>query len=57
MFMPDPSRNLCFDLDDDPGELHDLAETATERDLVELLRHALDHVDAPAEQLERLGLR
>ncbi len=29
---------------------------AVERDMVELLRHALQSVDAPGEQLERLGI-
>jgi arylsulfatase A-like enzyme len=53
---PDPTRNLLFDLRDDPGEEHDRSGSPAESDAVDLLRDALDGVEAPAEQLERLGL-
>jgi hypothetical protein len=46
----------CFDVDDDPGEERELTGTAVERDMLELLRAALDAVEAPHEQYERLGL-
>ena len=49
-------RTMLFDLDEDPGELRDLAGTALERELEEVLRSSLDDLDAPAEQLARLGL-
>jgi arylsulfatase A-like enzyme len=45
-----------FDLDVDPDELEDRAGTALERELVDLLRAALDEVEAPAEQYARLGI-
>ncbi|MCB9402574.1 MAG: sulfatase, partial [Microthrixaceae bacterium] len=48
--------SLLFDLDDDPAELHDLTGTATEVEMVDLLRAALGEIDAPGDQLVRLGL-
>jgi hypothetical protein len=48
--------HLLFDLDEDPTEERNLAGSAGERDAVDLLRAALDSVDAPAEQYERLGM-
>lgn len=54
-------RDMLFNLDEDPGEERDLAgtgasSTTAEDDMVELLREALAGIDAPAEQLSRLGL-
>lgn len=46
-----------YDLDDDPMAEHDLVGGAPEGEAVELLRVALQEVEAPPEQLERLGLR
>ncbi len=51
----DPSHYL-FDLDADPTERRNLAGTPAEKDAIDMLRSALDEVDAPAEQLQRLGL-
>ena len=48
--------HFLYDLDNDPGEDENLVGEAVERDMVELLRHALVSVDAPGEQLERLGI-
>ena len=48
--------HFLFDLDDDPGEDENLIGTTVESDMVELLRHALGSVDAPDEQLARLGI-
>lgn len=50
-----------WDVDEDPGEEHDLAgglgaAPAIERELTDLLRAALDDVQAPSDQYERLGL-
>jgi hypothetical protein len=45
-----------FDLDVDPFEDENLVGTKQEREMVELLRTALTGVEAPAEQLERLGV-
>jgi hypothetical protein len=45
-----------FDLDVDPFEDENLVGTKQEREMVELLRTALTEVEAPAEQLERLGV-
>jgi hypothetical protein len=50
------NRNRLFELGDDPTEDHDLAGTAHEADAAELLRSALVEVEAPTDQLERLGL-
>ena len=48
--------NHLWDLDDDPGEEHDLAGSRGEADHADLLREAMRSVDAPADQFERLGL-
>ena len=53
---PPPTRSLLYDLDEDPTEEHDRSGSHDEAEAVDLLRDALDHVDAPMEQLERLGL-
>jgi arylsulfatase A-like enzyme len=49
-------RHFLFDLDSDPGEDENLVGTQTEAEMVELLRVALAAVEAPGEQLERLGI-
>lgn len=41
---------------DDEDELDNQVSSHAEADAVDLLRHALDQVEAPAEQYERLGL-
>jgi arylsulfatase A-like enzyme len=54
--------HFLFDLAEDPGEEENLAGggdrrgSVVEADMVELLRHALKDVEAPEEQLERLGI-
>ena len=50
--------HFLFDLASDPGEDENRAGTgsAEEADMVELLREALQDVEAPTEQLERLGV-
>jgi len=45
-----------WDVDEDPGEVNDLVGSPAEQPLVDLLRSALDEVDAPTDQYERLGL-
>ena len=45
-----------FDLDVDPDEDEDLTGTRLEQEMVDLLRGALDAVEAPADQLQRLGI-
>ena len=49
-------RHRLFDLVDDPAEDHDLAGTVSEADAAELLRSALVSLEAPDDQLVRLGL-
>ena len=49
-------RHFLFDLSVDPEEDENLVGTRTESDMVELLRVALKGVDAPDEQLLRLGI-
>lgn len=46
----------CYRIDNDPGEVENRLGSADERDMIELLRVALHAVDAPAEQLARLGI-
>ncbi len=45
-----------YDLDVDPDEQEPRSGGAMETEMLDLLRTALDEVDAPAEQLARLGL-
>ena len=49
-------RHRLFDLDTDPEQTVNLAGLPAEHDAVELMRHALVALEAPAEQLKRLGL-
>ena len=49
-------RNYLHDLDADPWQTEDRAGTAAEKEAIDVLRAALDDVEAPAEQYERLGL-
>ena len=51
-----PGDHHCFHLDNDPGETDNRLGSTDVRDLIELLRVALREVEAPPEQLERLGL-
>jgi hypothetical protein len=46
----------CYRLDNDPGETENRLGTQDEADMIELLRVALKAIDAPAEQLARLGI-
>jgi arylsulfatase A-like enzyme len=48
--------HFLFDLDNDPDEAENLTGTRRERDMTELLREALKTVEAPEEQLQRLGI-
>jgi len=48
--------HYLFDLADDPDEERNLVGGREERRQLELLRAALDALEAPVEQLERLGL-
>jgi arylsulfatase A-like enzyme len=49
-------RHFLFDLSVDPVEEENLVGTKTEAEMVELLRVALKGIEAPDEQLERLGI-
>ncbi len=51
-----PSRSELYDLADDPGEERNLCGTPREREAAEKLRAALHEVEAPGDQLVRLGL-
>jgi arylsulfatase A-like enzyme len=48
--------HCLYDIDDDPGEAHNRVGDAGEARMLELLRTALEQVDAPDEQYRRLGL-
>ncbi len=50
------SGSHLYDLEDDPAEERNLAGTRAESDAADALRAALLEVEAPPEQLERLGL-
>ncbi len=49
-------EHCLFDLGEDPGERRNLAGMAAEKDAIDLLRAALEDIDAPDDQLQRLGL-
>jgi arylsulfatase A-like enzyme len=49
-------RHLLHDLDGDPWQTENRAGGSGEKEAIDLLRAALDEVDAPAEQYERLGV-
>jgi arylsulfatase A-like enzyme len=51
-----PGAHELYDVAEDPDEEHNLAGTPDEKRAIDLLRAALDEVEAPAEQLERLGV-
>jgi arylsulfatase A-like enzyme len=48
--------NHLYNLNDDPSEEHNLAGEKLERDFADLLRQELQKIDAPDDQLARLGL-
>lgn len=48
--------NELYNLRDDPAEDENLAKSRAERDLADKLRTAMQEVEAPADQFERLGL-
>jgi arylsulfatase A-like enzyme len=50
-------RHHLYDLDVDPGEAENRKGEAPERRMQDLLRTALAEVEAPTEQIERLGLQ
>ena len=52
----EPGDHLLFDVEGDPGEEHDLVGSPDEKRAIDLLRAALEDVEAPEEQLERLGI-
>jgi len=49
-------RHHLYDLDRDPGEAENRAGEPAEAERLDLLRTALAEVEAPLEQLERLGI-
>ncbi len=49
-------RHFLFDVDNDPSEAENRIGSAGEAEMIELLRHALASLEAPTEQLARLGL-
>ena len=50
------SGNHLYDLRNDPSEDENLAGSKRERDAADMLRTALLEVEAPEDQIERLGL-
>lgn len=51
-----PIESVLFDVGHDPMETENLAGTAREKEAVDLLRAALEEVEAPKEQYARLGV-
>tara|TARA_A100001388_G_C28716183_1_gene473951 strand:+ start:172 stop:333 length:162 start_codon:yes stop_codon:yes gene_type:complete len=49
-------EHYLFDLEEDPTEENNLVGTQSERVMLDALRTALGEIDAPTEQLMRLGL-
>ena len=49
-------QHHLFDISLDPDEREDRVGERVEAEMIDLLRAALDGVDAPAEQYERLGV-
>ena len=49
-------NTMLFDLESDPGQLNPIRNEEVEKRLESRLKDALEWNDAPAEQLERLGL-
>jgi arylsulfatase A-like enzyme len=47
---------LLFNIEQDPGQQHNLAGTDAEQKYIELLRQTMQKMDAPSAQYERLGL-
>jgi len=50
-------EHLLHDLDADPWQTRNRAGEPAEKEAIDLLRAALEEIEAPAEQYERLGLR
>jgi len=50
------NRHCLYDLERDPGETENLLGTAEETRMTDLLRAALEALDAPRDQFERLGI-
>ena len=51
-----PEGHYLFDLEQDPNERRNLTGTPAEKQAIDLLRAALEEIEAPEEQLERLGI-
>jgi hypothetical protein len=49
-------EHYLFDLEEDPTEDNNLVGTRCEEAMLDALRTALGEIDAPTEQLTRLGL-
>ena len=49
-------RHHLYDIDNDPDEVENRVGEQVEREMIDMLRTALHSVDAPAEQLQRLGI-
>jgi len=50
------SGNHLYDLRDDPDEDHNLADSKIETDIADRLRQSLIDIEAPDDQLQRLGM-
>lgn len=50
------SEHFLFDLSEDPGERRNLVGTPAEKQAIDLLRAALEEVEAPTEHFERMGI-
>ncbi len=48
--------HYLFDLENDPGERRNLVGSPAEKDAIDLLRAALDAVEAPRDHYERMGI-
>ena len=53
---PDRGKTLLYDLETDPGQLSPVEDPSVEERLIAALKSELANIDAPREQLTRLGL-
>jgi hypothetical protein len=54
--VADPGQHVLFDLEEDPDEERNLVGTPDEKRAIDLLRAALDEVEAPSDHYERMGI-
>ena len=54
---PEENQDLLFDLQEDPGQHHPLADPQIEQSMIDSMRSLMQQNDAPSEQYRRVGLQ